>query len=826
MKLRGILLVLSLLVILTTVTGGVFYYFSLNDAALHEAHSQAFARTKMIVGQVDSYLSENMKPVRALAGLEEVRLALASPDERSLEEANGILDHFQEALDVEVCYLMDSNGVTVASSNRRAPDSFLGQDFSFRPYFQDAMGRIPAIYMALGTTSQKRGVYYSHPVTGGADHQTLGVVVIKAPISVIETKYIQATDGEVLLTDPHGVVFSASRPQWLFSTLSPLSPEQVVAVQASRQFGSGPLQWAGFEPVQPNMLEDADGREYLMYSMELETYPKWRITYLRNLDAVSHGVFAPFFQRTGVVIFALFLLTGSSVFYLYRKASFDIVKRREVEEQLRQSKEQYRRLYHHTPAMLHSIDHSNRFVSVSDYWLEALGYGRDEVVGRELTDFMTDESRRHAIENVLPGFFATGFCKDVPYQFVKKNGERMDVLLSAILEKEPNSRSNRSLAVLVDITQRKRAEEELRQAKEQLSYYSKDLERQVEARTREITSILMHTPAVVYMKDRKGRYLMVNSRFEEVFHVRGEEILGKTVYDLFSGETAERLKDNEQRAIQNGTSTQVEEHILHGEEPHSYLTVIFPIRIEKGRVEKICGIAVDITDLKKAQDQLRRLSGNIMSSYEQERAAIARELHDELGQVLTALRMDAVWLKSRVGEGDHKSMKRVEAMCSLIDNTISDVRNIATRLRPVILDDLGLFDALEWYTTDFEKRTGIACSFTTDGVPDKMDQLISTAAYRIAQEALTNVARHARASQVDVSLSLNSDSLVLIVRDDGQGFSPSEDMGPGGLGLLGMRERAGLLGGVLVIASVPGRGAEVRCTFPFLHPHTENPGRA
>ncbi|MFW5792580.1 MAG: sensor histidine kinase [Desulfohalobiaceae bacterium] len=126
---------------------------------------------------------------------------------------------------------------------------------------------------------------------------------------------------------------------------------------------------------------------------------------------------------------------------------------------------------------------------------------------------------------------------------------------------------------------------------------------------------------------------------------------------------------------------------------------------------------MDITDLKKAQDQLRRLSGNIMASQEQERASIARELHDELGQVLTALRMNTVWLRDRLKGVDHKGMQRIQSMCELIDSTISDVRNIATRLRPAVLDDLGLIDALDWFTTDFEKRTGIACVFSHANVP-------------------------------------------------------------------------------------------------------------
>lgn len=139
----------------------------------------------------------------------------------------------------------------------------------------------------------------------------------------------------------------------------------------------------------------------------------------------------------------------------------DITERKKVEEELRQSEERYRRLYNDTPVMLHSIDLNARLVSVSNYWLESLGYERDEVIGRNSTDFLSPESRTYAREVVLPAFFQTGCCKDVPYQFIKKNGEIMDVLLSAIAERDDEGKVTRSLAVMIDVTDRKQADEEI-----------------------------------------------------------------------------------------------------------------------------------------------------------------------------------------------------------------------------------------------------------------------------------------------------------------------------------------------------------------------------
>jgi signal transduction histidine kinase len=160
-----------------------------------------------------------------------------------------------------------------------------------------------------------------------------------------------------------------------------------------------------------------------------------------------------------------------------------------------------------------------------------------------------------------------------------------------------------------------------------------------------------------------------------------------------------------------------------------------------------------------------------MTGQEKERAYLARELHDELGQVLTALRMEAVWIRNRVKDSDAYASARALTMCELIDKTIEEVRGLAIRLRPGVLDHLGLVDAIEWYTADFEKRCHIACVFKPEAGPDIRGN-IATAAYRITQEALTNVARHASATRVTITMSFTGDKLTLTIRDDGKGFDP------------------------------------------------------
>jgi PAS domain S-box-containing protein len=815
MKLRLILLVLSLLAFLSASTGGYLYYSALKKSAFREAERQAVARVRTIQKNLSSFLSENIKPVKALAGMKELSQILKRPDDNiALNNANSILDHFNKTLNVEVCYLMGPEGDTIASSNRHAPDSFVGNNFDFRPYFRQAIQGNPATYLALGITSGKRGAYYSHPVFVKDRNTPAGVVVIKASVELVEKELDTAIDEIVLVTDPQGIIFISNHKNWLYHSFRELTLEQKSRIAGSIQFGKGPWDWTGIRVKGEKHVVDSSGNEYLLHQIELDNYPGWRVMHLRSLKAVSKTVSDPLIRITGPLILTLCVLIGLSVFFLYKKASVEIFKRQLAEKALRESEERYRGLYHHTPAMLHSIDISGRIVSVSDYWSEVMGYRREEAIGRRLTSFFTKESRHYAESKVFKEFFKTGFIEDVPYQFVKKNHETIDVLLSAIADRDEDGKIIRTLAVSIDVTERKRAEEALKNAKEELDQYSQDLERQVRNRTQEIHSILQYTPAVVYIKDNEGRYILVNSRFEELFEVKNEAVKGKTDYEVLPKGVADQFRASDLKVLRNSQSYQENEHIPQADGLHTYLSVKFPIYDESGEISGVCGILNDITALKKAQDQLRRLSAGIMANQEKERSAIARELHDELGQVLTALRMDSVWMQERLKKSDAKASDRALTMCRLIDKNIDDVRGMAFRLRPGVLDDLGLVDALDWYTTDFERRTEITCVFEHDKVPP-LSETVATAAYRITQEAITNVARHAFASRVDVVLKVQNGILTLEVADNGLGFNSLDLSDSEGLGVAGMRERAALINGTLEVYSQPEKGTRVYFKVPI-----------
>ena len=686
---------------MSATTGAWLYYYSFKNAAFQKLERTAHTRLELLRRQLSFYLSEHIKPVKTLAGTNELQNALENTSLDSIYQANLILDNFTSSLDINVSYLMGIDGVTICSSNRNDRDSFVEKDFSFRPYFQKAISGQPSTYLALGTTSGKRGVYYSHPVYDSSKEKIIGVAVIKASIEHVEETLFFSSENPLFFIDPNGVIFISNKENYRFMLLWELSQNALWDIANSKQFGNGPWQWSGFSMAQDQNVFDRQNIKYLFSSMDLDNYPGWKIIYLREHKAIERQVAAPYVQIVGPVVLSVSLLTGILVLILYQLAAREIVKRKTTEKELRLSEERYRRIYHKTPVMLHSIDISGNIVRVSDHWLDVMGYDRKEVIGKPLTGFFSPESREYAETEIFPIFFRTGFCKDIPYIFIKKDGGKIDTLLSSFGVRNDQGDVIRSLAVSVDVTEKNRNQKALQHAKEKLSRYSMDLEKRVNQRTEQLQS---------------------------------------------------------------------------------------------------------------AQESLKDLSKNIIASQEREKASVARELHDHLGQVLTAMRIDAVWIEKYLNTVDTNAGIRAAKMCSLIDDTIVDVRDMAFRLRPRVLDDLGLVDALESLLSDFEKRSNVSCVFKHDDIP-KINDTLATAIYRIGQEAVTNSLRHSSATTIIVELSMKNNNLILVVQDNGSGFSVEKVTNIPRLGLEGMKERAILAGGRLDILSKPGKGTRICCTI-------------
>jgi len=227
-------------------------------------------------------------------------------------------------------------------------------------------------------------------------------------------------------------------------------------------------------------------------------------------------------------------------------------------------------------------------------------------------------------------------------------------------------------------------------------------------------------------------------------------------------------------------------------------------------------------ELRDSLGQLRALAGRLQSVREEERTCIAREIHDELGQGLTALKMDLVWITQRLPATDKSLHVKAHSMLTLIDDTITSVRRIAFSLRPGMLDDLGLSATIEWQCQEFQARTGIECEMVLTAEDVDLDDQRSTAVFRIFQETLTNIARHAAATRVVVKLKKVGQELILMVLDNGKGFEKGGLAENRALGLLGMKERALVLGGVFEIHSNPGKGTSVTVRFPLGSRETED----
>jgi len=252
-----------------------------------------------------------------------------------------------------------------------------------------------------------------------------------------------------------------------------------------------------------------------------------------------------------------------------------------------------------------------------------------------------------------------------------------------------------------------------------------------------------------------------------------------------------------------------------------FLRTLSPVKEPDGSIKAVTVVSKDITErklaekeIKNSREQLRNLAAYLQSVRETERKTIAREIHDELAQALTALKMDISWLGKKLPKDQKTLLEKTQAMTKLTDTTIKTVKRVSTELRPGLLDDLGLVAAIEWQAGEFQDRTGITCELTVDPEDFIVDPDRSTAIFRIFQETLTNIARHAKAKRVTASLKEKDGTLELKVKDNGKGITEKQISDPKSFGLIGMRERAISWGGEVKISGIPDKGTTVEVRIP------------
>jgi len=364
-----------------------------------------------------------------------------------------------------------------------------------------------------------------------------------------------------------------------------------------------------------------------------------------------------------------------------------------------------------------------------------------------------------------------------------------------------NSTCIRVCGSFQDITERKQAEQQIQSEK-----FLSD-------------AIINSLPGIFYMSDRDGRLLRWNHNLEFISEYSAEEIKKMNPLDFVDEEERELMRSaiNSVFLLDSADAT----CNLYTKSKNKIPYYFTGHKIKIGEKDFLVGVGIDISERARAEKELmdytqeiKKLTAYLDRVREEERSRIAREIHDELGQQLTGLKMDASWVAKRILPEEKLHSKLID-MIGLIDQTIKTVRRISTDLRPGILDDLGLIAALEWQCGEFQKKSEIKCVFHSNIDDLAIERNMATGIFRIYQESLTNVLRHAEATRIESCVKQSETGITLIVKDNGQGFDQTEIKKKGTLGLIGMRERASILNGKLHIESESGKGTSVMLSIAW-----------
>jgi PAS domain S-box-containing protein len=336
-----------------------------------------------------------------------------------------------------------------------------------------------------------------------------------------------------------------------------------------------------------------------------------------------------------------------------------------------------------------------------------------------------------------------------------------------------------------------------------------------------LDELFEQAPQAVVLMNSDTRVVRVNREFTRLFGYTPLEALGRRLIDLI---VLDEFREEDQKYSELVARGQrVDAETVRRRMDGSRLPVSMvgvPVSMPGGQIE-VYAIYRDITDRKRAEvelqhsfDQLRALAGRLQTAREEERARLAREIHDELGAALTAIKIQLSFLLRAFPTDKEPEVQRIQDVLKLLEETALSVHRIATELRPSVLDDLGLVAAVEWAVEEFQARTGTKCRVTLPGADIAMDPERATALFRILQETLTNVARHSNATEAYVRLTKDDGSLTLEIHDNGRGIRKEQLSAGRSLGILGMRERALLLGGDFTISGAPGKGTTVKVRIP------------
>ena len=328
-------------------------------------------------------------------------------------------------------------------------------------------------------------------------------------------------------------------------------------------------------------------------------------------------------------------------------------------------------------------------------------------------------------------------------------------------------------------------------------------------------------PVMAWTVRPDGAVDFINKRWQSYTGISLEEGL-KEPTGTIHPEDLERVIERWAADMATGEPYEEEMRLRRADGAYRWFLVrTVPLRDHLGKIVKWFGTSTEIEDRKQAEDalrgsldELRALAARLQTIREEERTRVAREIHDELGQALTAIKLESALLIRGLPVEAKEELNRAQSIVELVEGTIQAVRRISTELRPAILDDMGLVAAVEWAAAEFQNRTGMKCRLDLPRDDLVIDRESATALFRMLQETLTNVARHAHATEVNVSLASENGSLVLEIQDNGVGIAKERLSASTSLGILGMRERAILLGGELIVEGAPGKGTRATVRIP------------
>ncbi len=445
------------------------------------------------------------------------------------------------------------------------------------------------------------------------------------------------------------------------------------------------------------------------------------------------------------------------------------------------------------------------------------GWKSDETAGKPLAQVYqtVNAETREALDSLVPQALLEGVVAGATNRavLISRQGAETPIDDSAAPIRDNAGNITGVVLTFRDVSERQRDQQALQESEERFRVLVEGVQ-----------------DYAIFMLDPAGRVTSWNAGAERLLGYRSHEIQGAplsrfcTPHDVRRGRPAQDL----QSARQHGRAEDEGWRVRKDGSRFQANVIITALRDDRGRLLGFAQVTRDITGLKHAEkeltdsrEQLRALAAYLQSVREEERTRIAREVHDELGQALTGLKMDLAWLEKKLAEATHlPSLRTVRQMTrqmpEVVDEIISAIRKIATELRPGVLDDLGLEAAIEWQIQDFQKRTGIKCEFVSELKDTRLSQDRATAAFRIFQETLTNIARHAHATRVNIRLAVSRGKLILDVQDNGKGVRARDLSGAKSLGLLGMRERAMMLDGEVTIVGRRGKGTTVGLRIPLV----------